>query len=159
MKRGIIVIADGYETQEQQRERFAGVVDDMRAITPMTAEDRYYQLGDALADLNPGDQVVLAHVHYLGESLTHIVHALADAHAKGLQVVALADTDADEDVATPSSNMDTGAGADLARFASLLVDAERQAMAAQVAGLKKKAAARRSATPPKCIFIPVEFTD
>lgn len=143
MKRAVIVLADGYESQEQQQQRLTQC-QETRVVRAMTVEDRYYQLQEALEGLGEGDQVHVSRLHYLGESLTQIVHALSDIHQRGLVLLAQDQPEA---------------SAHLGECATLLRQAERGAMAAQVAGLKKKAASRRSATPPKCILIPVEFAD
>lgn len=142
MKRGIIVVHDGHASKEDQQHQLNQHVDNVVEITPMTSEDWHFQLADAIKDLGEGDQVVVGQLHYLGASLGSIAHNVEALTARGIGLV-VGDQDA----------------SDLAKSVSQLIAAENNAARARVAHLKKVAEGRRNATPPKCIFVPVELLE
>lgn len=141
MKRGIIVVHEGHASKDEQHHQLNDV-DEVVAITPMTAEDWDFQLADAVKDLTDGDQVHIGALHYFGSTLGAIAHHIDSLTTKGITVVV------DGDNLTDSG---------MAAAIRALVKAESDAAYARVAHLKKVAEGRRTATPPKCIFVPVEL--
>ncbi len=143
VKRGIIVQGCAYAPEADQRAAL-GQVDEVTAIKPMTSEDRYYQFLDAIEGLGAGDAVHVAELSYLGETLSQMCGALARLNDAQVGVVIGGEDQAD-----------TG----LLEAAQTLLAAQHAAQVGRVTELVAAAKTRRTATPPKCVFVPEALFD
>lgn len=143
MRRGIIVVGHAYPSEDAQRAQI-GDVDEFRAMSPMTAEDRRAQWAAACADLQAGDTVCVAELAFLADDLAGMCHAVG----------ALADAGVHLEVGGEDA---TTAG--IVAGVCALRHAHGRAQRIRVTEMMAVAAARRSATPPKCLFVPADLAD
>lgn len=144
MKRGIIVVHDGHKSFEAQQAFLSSQTDSVVSVKPMTSEDWYYQLEDATKDLSSGDEVHFQFLHYLGDSMTHIAHAVVGMADRGVRIC------------VGESYLDENGMLDAIHC---LIDAESQAAYARLTQLENLVKKRRSATPPKCILVSAELLE
>ncbi|MDO5746243.1 MAG: hypothetical protein Q4P66_01090 [Actinomycetaceae bacterium] len=144
MKRGIIVVHDGHESEDAQKDFLEPHTETIVSIKPMTSEDWYYQLGDAQKGLSEGDELHLMHLHYLGDAMNKIAHAIVECADQGIRL-AIGGEFLDENGMVEASRA--------------LVKAENEAAHARLVHLQKVAKGRRNATPPKCILVPTNLLE
>lgn len=143
MKRGIVVLGSTYASRHAQEDALGGL-DEIRDISPMTSEDRYYQFADATSDLSEGDEVHIVDLSYLGSTLSQMCATVGRLTEAGVGLVV--------------AGQDTRESGFVAAVSQLLA-AERAAQIARVTELKATASSRRTATPPKCILVPAELVN